>query len=156
MDRVASRPLGRSARRRPSRSGRLLDGKADKKDAEAAALALSARPDVASVNPLVSPEDSADQSRALVGAALPPLGDVLGWSADVRLQKNGSSDTVEAAARALPHVDEVDGEAPLETRAKAISGAAEVLASVLALFVLAAAVFVVSTYHAVFGAPRPA
>ncbi len=119
-----------------------FDQATDKADAQSAANALRARAEVSEVS-LVSPEQSDEQMRALVGAALPPLGDVLGWSADVRLQRGAPGDVLEAYARTLPHVDEVDREAPLEARALAVANAAMVLAAVLALLVLAVAVFVV-------------
>jgi cell division transport system permease protein len=106
---------------------------------------LAHHPGVTQVD-VVSPADAERDLRSLLGRDLPPLGDVVGWSAEVRLANGDplvTSESVASDAAKLPHVDEVEQGALLRAQAATLTRLSRALVVALAALVLVAALFVV-------------
>ena len=111
-------------------------------EVEQTAASLRRHPGVSAVD-IVSPAEAERDLRGLLGRELPPLGDAVGWSAQVRVANPELLAAVANDAAKLSHVDEVEQGAVLRTQAATLTRLSRALVIALAALVLGAALFVV-------------
>lgn len=103
---------------------------------------LQRHPGVSQVE-IVSPTAAERDLRSVLGHDVPPLGDIVGWSAEVRLSQADALAAVASDAAKLAHVDEVEQGAALRAQAATLTRLSRALVIALAALVLSAALFVV-------------